>query len=108
MREKLIKKLITSLKCNSCDRNYEEDSIDIIEHSKELWFLRVFCPSCRTKSLVTAIIKKDEMPEAVTDLTEAELGRFKNMEAVRVDDVLDMHNFLKDFNGDFLCLFHNW
>ena len=105
MKEELIKKLIASLKCGSCGQNYEEDNIDVIEHSEELWFLRVSCSSCHTKSLVAAIIREEKISEVVTDLTEAELRKFKNAGVVGADEMLDMHNFLKDFDGDFPRLF---
>lgn len=105
MEESLIKKLIASIKCGACGQHYEEDNIDVIEHSEELWFLRVFCSSCYVKCLVAAIIREDEKAELVTDLTEAELDRFKDVDEVRMDDMLDMHNFLRDFDGDFPHLF---
>lgn len=105
MKESLIKRLIASIKCGSCGQHYEEDNIDIIEHSDELWFLRVLCSSCHVKSLVAAIIREDEKVEVITDLTEAERAKFKDMEGVRADDMLDMHNYLRDFNGDFPSLF---
>ncbi len=100
MEESLVKRLIASIKCGSCGQYYEEGNIDVIEHSEELWFLRVFCSSCQAKSLVAAIIREDKKAEVITDLTEAELDKFKDMDGVRVDDVLDMHNFLKNFDGD--------
>jgi hypothetical protein len=100
MEESLVKRLIASIKCGSCGQYYEEDNIDVIEHSEELWFMRVFCSSCHSKSLVAAIIREDKKAEVITDLTEAELDKFKDMDGVRVDDVLDMHNFLKNFDGD--------
>ena len=105
MEESPIKRLIASIKCGTCGQNYQEDNIDVIEHSEELWFLRVFCSSCHVKCLVAAIIREDKKAEVITDLTEAELDKFKDVAGVRVDDVLDMHNFLKDFDGDFPCLF---
>ena len=105
MEESLIKRLIASIKCGSCGQHYEEGKIDVIEHSDELWFLRVLCSSCHVKSLVAAIIREDEKVEVVTDLTEVERAKFKDMDGVRADDVLDMHNYLRDFNGDFPSLF---
>ena len=105
MKESLIKRLIASIKCGTCGQNYEEDNIDVIEHSEELWFLRVLCSSCHVKSLVAAIIREDEKAEVITDLTEAELDKFRDVDGVRVDDILDMRNFLKDFDGDFPRLF---
>ena len=54
---------------------------------------------------MAAIIREDEKAEVITDLTEAELDRFRNMDSLTPDDVLDMHSFLKDFEGDFSRLF---
>jgi hypothetical protein len=97
--------LIASIKCGSCGQYYEEDNIDIIEHSEELWFLRVFCSSCHTKSLVAAIIREDKKAEVITDLTEAEVEKFKSIDSVGDEDLLEMHRFLKNFNGDFPRIF---
>jgi hypothetical protein len=105
MEENLIKRLISSIRCGACGQHYEEDNIEVIEHSEELWFLRVFCSSCHVKCLVAAIIRGDEKAEVITDLTEAELDKFRDVDKVRVDDVLDMHNYLRDFDGDFPRLF---
>jgi hypothetical protein len=41
----------------------------------------------------------------ITDLTEWEYAKFREMAVVGADDVLDLHSFLKDFNGDFSALF---
>ena len=101
MEENLIKRLIASIKCGSCGQHYDEGNIDIIEHNEDLWFLRVSCSSCHVKCLVAAIVREDDRTEVVTDLTEAELEKFRDLGGVRADDVLDMHNFLKDFDGDF-------
>jgi len=105
MEESLIKKLIASIKCGSCGQNYQEDNIDIMEHSDELWFLKVFCSSCHVRCLVAAIIREDNRPEIVTDLTREEVEKFKNMSSVRDEDLLEMHEFLKDFDGDLPRLF---
>ena len=105
MKERLVKRLIASIKCGSCGQNYGESNIDVMGHSEDLWFLVALCPSCNTQCLVAAIIKEDSAPEIVTDLTKAELDKFRNMDMVGADDVLDMHNFLKDFDGDLPRLF---
>ena len=105
MEESLIKRLITSIKCTACGEHYEEGNINVIEHSKEVWLLRVLCSSCHVRCLVAAIIRGDEKAEIITDLTEGELEKLRDVDVVRVDDVLDMHKFLKDFDGDFSRLF---
>jgi len=81
------------------------DDINILGHQQDLWFLDTFCPACHTRCLVAAVIRKDKAPELLTDLTEAELNRFKNGNVITVDEVLVMHNFLKSFNGNTSQLF---
>jgi hypothetical protein len=105
MEESLVKKLVASIKCGTCGQHYQESDINVIEHNEELWFLRVTCSSCHARCLVAAIIREGGKAEVITDLTEAELERFRDLDVVRADDVLDMHNYLKDFNGDFPRLF---
>jgi len=105
MQDDLIKRLIASIKCGSCGCNYEKENVEIIEHDEQLWFLKVLCSSCHVRCLVAAIVRGGKKPEVITDLTAAEMVRFKDSETIEADDVLDMHNFLKDFNGDFPQVF---
>ena len=105
MKEGLIKVLMSSIKCGACGQHYEVGNIDVLGHREELWFLKALCSSCHTHCLVAAIVKEDKMPEVVTDLTEAELDKFVDMGVVDTDDVLDMHSFLKNFDGEFSRLF---
>ncbi len=103
----LIKRLIASTKCSVCGQHYEPDNISVLGHHEELWFLRASCSDCHTQYLVAVIIKENRTPELVSDLSEAELDRFRNMGAATADEMLDMHNFLKNFNGDFSQLFNH-
>ena len=105
MEENLIKRLMTSIKCDSCGQNYEIYDVDVLGHSEDTWFLKVICSSCQVQSLVAAIVKEHQMPEVVTDLTDAELVKFADVGVVGADDVLNMHDFLKAFEGDFSRLF---
>ncbi len=105
MNKSLIKRLIASMKCGACGQRYEVDNIDVLGHEEDLWFLGVFCPACRTQCLVVMVIKEGRAPEVITDLTEAELDKFRNVSMASADEVLDMHNFLKNFDGDFSRLF---
>jgi len=100
MEERLIKRLMASMKCESCGQHYEVYNIDVLGHREDLWFLRVHCSACHTQCLVAAIVKESRMSEAVTDLSEIELDEFKD-NVIEIDDVLNMHNFLKDFDGNF-------
>jgi len=100
-----IKGLMASIKCGICGQHYEVDSVDVLGHHEGLWFLRAVCSACHTQCLMAAVIKEGRVPEIITDLTEAELDKFSNVSAPTADEMLDMCNFLKDFNGDFSRLF---
>ena len=105
MEERLIKRLMTSMKCDSCGQHYEVYDVDVIGHREDLWFLRVLCSACHSQCLVAAVVREGRVSEAVvTDLTGAELDKFRG-NVIEADDVLNMYNFLKDFGGDFAQLF---
>ena len=108
MDERLIKRLITNIKCSVCGGRYDEENVRVLGRYTDLWFLSVYCPTCKTQGLVAAVLNEEETPEQVTDLTEGEYEKFREMAAVGADDVLDLHNFLKGFDGDFSRLFSNY
>jgi hypothetical protein len=105
VEEGLIKRLMASIKCGVCGHRYEVDNINVLSHDQDLWFLSASCLACHTRCLIAAIVREGKVPEVITDLTEAELVRFRNTGKLTADDVLEMHNFLKNFDGDFSQLF---
>lgn len=105
MDERLIKRLIATIKCATCGQHYHEDQIEIVERNDDVWFLNVFCSCCQVKSMVAAVIKTEKEAGAVNDLTGAEVARFQRIDGVDGDDILDMRQFLKNFDGDFSSLF---
>ena len=105
MDESGIKKMMTSAKCSDCGQRYEIDNIEILGHHEDMWFLSIFCVACRAQYLVTAVLDEDGVSETVTDLSAAELEKFRDVDSLKVDEVLDMHRFLKKFDGDISRLF---
>ena len=105
MEERIVKKLMTSIKCTGCGQNYQMRNVKILGNHEDLWFLQVTCSSCHNRYLITAVINEDENVDIVSDLTDAEFIKFKHSGTPDADDLLDMHSFLKEFNGDFSGLF---
>ena len=105
IEEGLLKRLIASVKCNVCKQHYEVDNIKVISQHEDLWFLSVFCSSCHSRYIVAVVIEQDRAPEIVTDLTDKEPEKFLNMDSITTNEVLDMHNILKNFDGNFSRLF---
>jgi hypothetical protein len=100
MDDGLIKKVLSTIRCGVCGQYYQSSNIEVLAQRGEMWFLSLFCPVCASRSLVAAIIKENDVPEIITDLSEAEYAKFSQGDAVMADDVLDIHESLKDFHGD--------
>ncbi len=105
MREAFLKRLFSKVSCGICGQKYDVSNIKILDQEEGLWVLSVYCSSCGTQGLIAAVVHEGNITDVITDLTEAEYERFIGSEAVGVDDVLEMHNFLKGFDGDFTSLF---
>ena len=105
IEDNLIKKLTTSIKCSACGHHYEVDNVKVLGHQEDLWFLSAFCPECSTQCFIVAAVREGKNVNT-TDLTDAELDKFSKMDKLTADDILDMHNFLEDFEGDFSRLFN--
>ena len=109
MNEHFIKKLLSTIKCSICGEHYEIDNVKVLGHQDNTWFLNAFCPACHSRALVAAVIKEGKSVNGVTDLSEAESAKISETSTISTDDILDIHGFLTDFDGDFTKLFsqHN-
>jgi ribosomal protein S27E len=105
VEEDVIKNLMASIECDICGKYYNIDNVSILGHEEKLWFLRVSCSACNNQYLVAAMIKEDNPTETHIDPFEQEADRYSNEDVPTADEILDMHNFLKNFNGDFAQLF---
>lgn len=104
--ENLVRQLMASAKCDVCGRSFEEDDIKILGHDENIWVLEVNCGTCHAQSMLAAL--KDEevvekSVEEISDLLETELEQFGDV-VITGDDVLDMHIFLENFEGDIFQL----
>ena len=120
-QEQRIKQLILSAvtRCSECRRRYHLDDFAVIGHRDHLWMVTVVCEGCRSQGFITAIVEDPgqlsaDVSEArpggrrrrgLSDLTPEEAGRFADVPPVDSLDLLDMHEFLADFDGDFKALF---
>lgn len=121
--EKQIKKIVLNRmeRCAVCHHSFAPEDIHIVSRKPDLWTMVVGCNECNSRSFVAAVLG-DGDPEqaqlALRKLSEqgSEIGiddhEFGHADVpagdpVTVDDVLDMHAFLKEFDGDFQRLFRS-
>lgn len=108
-------------RCSVCHRAFDEDDVEVLSRKQDMWMMIVQCRDCQARSFVAALVgdATSTSPSGqLFDLAAAEFGfeeRF-GLEAVTevdkptapalsVDDVIEMHEFLDDFDGDFKRLF---
>jgi hypothetical protein len=55
--------------------------------------------------LVAAVVKEGKVTEVLTELTPEEQKKLSLATPPTSDDLMDMHSFLTDFDGNFSSLF---
>ena len=117
-------------RCVVCHREFKADDIKVISRRPDVWTMLVECEDCHARNFVAAVMNDGDpqaaqlalrrlTEEAVVrgqiDLEEdepeldLELGQefaaSPGTPAINAGDVVDMHEFLQDFDGDFRHLF---
>lgn len=117
--EKQIKRIVLDRmeRCSVCHRGFEPDDVHVLSRKSDMWMLMVSCGECQARNFVAAVIGDGDAEEAQLALRrlgeehirpridvepEAE-GEAR--EPISVDDVLEIHEFLQSFDGDFQALF---
>lgn len=88
-----------TVRCANCGAVYGRDSIAVVGNRDEYWFVRCACEACGTQGLGVVIVKDvADGPPAVAALGDDDAR-------IRVDDVLEAHELLRDYVGDMHGLF---
>jgi hypothetical protein len=119
--EKQIKKIVLNRmeRCSVCHHSFAPEDIQIVSRKPDLWTMVVGCNECNSRSFVAAVLGDGDPEQAQLalrklseqgsgiDIDESDLilPEEPATDPVTVDDVLDMHDFLKQFDGDFNRLF---
>jgi len=110
-----VRRIVLSVleECSQCHYPHSLDDFHVVGRRDGLWVLRVHCTACHAEVYVAAVVGEAGFDVAETDgidwldaddvLVEDEIE--DEPEPVTVDDVLDMHEFLETFDGDFHALF---
>lgn len=100
MRQAFIRHLISNVQCMSCGERYARNDIYVLGHHEGVWVSAVVCSRCGTQGLVFATVRDDERFDTTSRADAHDLAAFKKMPGLTIDDVLDVHAFLKGFDGD--------
>jgi len=119
--EKQIKRIVLDRmeRCSVCHRGFEPDDVHVLSRKSDMWMLMVSCGECQARNFVAAVIGDGDAEEAQlalrrlgeehvrtrTDIEPEDDG--EPGEPVSVDDVIEIHQFLQGFDGDFQALFRD-
>jgi hypothetical protein len=104
-QEQKLKQLISSYRCHVCRRCFERDHVRLAARHEQLWIVSVRCSLCRNQQVFWISLKDDQREAILEDVSDTQDEEFTTLPPVSCDDVLDMHEFLRSFNGDFQRLF---
>ncbi len=105
MDENFVKHLVSAVSCSVCGAPYEGENVQVLGRHDDLWFLNVYCPFCCSEGTVTAILEKGQVAKLFSDFATDDCTALHEIEGIELDDVLDLHDFLAEFDGDFMNLF---
>lgn len=120
--EKQIKKIVLNRmeRCTVCHHTFAPEDIHIVSRKPDLWTMVVACAECNSRNFVAAVLGDGDPAQAQLALRKlSEQGSLSEDDSpsdepappagdpVSVDDVLEMHRFLKQFDGDFSRLFRD-
>jgi len=119
--EKQIKRIVLDRmeRCSVCHRGFEPDDVHVLSRKSDMWMLMVSCGECQARNFVAAVIGDGDAEEAqlaLRRLGEEHVRTRTDIEPedegvpgdpVSVDAVLEIHQFLQGFDGDFKALFRD-
>jgi hypothetical protein len=119
--EKQIKRIVLDRmeRCSVCHRGFEPDDVHVLSRKSDMWMLMVSCGECQARNFVAAVIGDGDAEEAqlaLRRLGEEHVRTRTDIEPenegtpgdpVSVDDVIEIHEFLQGFDGDFKALFRS-
>ncbi|HEY8731056.1 MAG TPA: hypothetical protein VIN69_03645 [Candidatus Limnocylindria bacterium] len=92
-----------TVRCANCGAVYGQASIAVVGNRDDYWFVRCTCETCGTQGLGVVIVKRVVGGPPATMPPHPVLAEGETR--IRVDDVLEAHELLRDHIGDIHGLF---
>jgi hypothetical protein len=118
--ERQIKRIVLERmdRCSVCHRPFEPDDVHVLSRKPDVWMMVVQCVDCHARNFVAALIGDGDAAaarkalrrlsaEETGDVVEVAAEAPDDGERVSIDDVIEMHEFLKSFDGDFKHFFEH-
>jgi hypothetical protein len=85
--------------CPVCGRSLKGCDVQVLSHEEERFHLQVTCAQCSVTFIVVLAIAGGAVEEIEKVIPERDLEPVAAAEPITVDEILDLHLFLKSFQG---------
>jgi hypothetical protein len=92
--------------CPVCGRSLKGCDIQVLSHEEERFQLQVTCVQCQVTFIVVLAIAGSAVEEIEGVETPANVEAAAVREPISVDEILDLHLYLKTFQGTLRDLIH--
>lgn len=98
----IIKNIRSQIHCPTCDGAYTSEDISVVSAVSNRCMLVAQCVNCKMPIMVTATLSNmNQEPSDQNIVTEHKLLKeVRDEDLISTDDVLDIHQFLREFQGD--------
>ena len=93
---KYVKKTVT---CGECNKKFTDDTINLVSQMGGDLLFHFNCGHCGNQMMIHVTLSEQEQNPNRLKINA------HNTSMISHDEVLDIHNFLNKFNGDFRSLF---
>lgn len=98
-----LKEIINHLKkkfpCSTCKKKFLNQDLQVLSTFQNEGILHFNCHNCKNQMLIHVAIVSQNQEKSTFSIET------KNAVQVSPNEILDIHNFLNNFNGDFKELF---
>lgn len=98
-----VRHLMKTTCCSRCKGKYTEHDVNVILTTKLEGLFELRCSKCRVSSIMTVFLS----PTIETKKTNAKNIVNNPVSGISQNDILDVRNFLNNFDGNFKKLFTN-
>ncbi|MCF7845858.1 MAG: hypothetical protein K9L85_01340 [Candidatus Peribacteraceae bacterium] len=93
----IVKNVAAVLKCPKCGKHFVSDAVDVVDITGDRGLFSGHCLHCNSATLVAMNIRefRQKIAKREKQISKVALGK------IAPADVVEMKNFLEDFDGDF-------
>ena len=92
--------------CPVCGRSLKGCDVQVLSHEEERFHLQVTCAQCQVTFIVVLAIAGGAVEEIEKSIPEPVGEPVAAAEPITVDEILDLHLYLKSFQGTLKELIH--